>query len=223
MYGAGKIWGHLNHTDGIGVRCCRVEWLMREMGLGGCRWGRTWVRTTEGDETLERPADLVDRQFRVLAPNRLWVADITSVKTHSGWVHVAFIVDVRSGMVVGWQASKSLRSDLAIDAVQMAIWNRRRAGADLSQLTHHSDRGVQYLSIRYTARLDADEIVASVGPWVCTRGPTRVAHLPIPAPPEVMVSATPTDPRRSIVGPAPFSGRGWWPSARSRGSVPAGW
>lgn len=136
---------------------------MREMGLAGCRRGRTWVRTTEGDETLERPADLVDRQFRAPAPNRLWVADITYVKTHSGWVYLAFIVDVFSRMVVGWQASKSLRSDLAIDALEMAIWNRQRAGADLSGLIHHSDRGVQYLSIRYTDRLDANEIVASIG------------------------------------------------------------
>lgn len=163
VYGADKIWDHLNNTDGIRVARCTVERLMREMGLEGCRRGRTWVRTTEGDETLERPADLVDRQFRAPAPNRLWVADITYVKTHSGWVYLAFIVDVFSRMVVGWQASTSLRSDLAIDALEMAIWNRQRAGADLSGLIHHSDRGVQYLSIRYTDRLDANEIVASVG------------------------------------------------------------
>ena len=100
------------------------------------------MRTTEGDETLERPADLVDRRFRAPAQNRLRVAVITSVTTHSGWVHVAFIVDVFSRMVVGWQASESLRSDLAIDALEMAIWNRQRAGADLSGLIHHSDRGV---------------------------------------------------------------------------------
>lgn len=121
VYGADKIWDHLNNTDGIQVGRCRVERLMREMGLQGCRRGRTWVRTTEGDESLDRPADLVDRQFRAPAPNRLWVADITYVKTHSGWVYLAFIVDVFSRMVVGWQASKSLRSDLAIDALEMAI------------------------------------------------------------------------------------------------------
>ena len=163
VYGADKVWDHLNNVDEIRVGRCRVERLMREMGLAGCRRGRTWVRTTEGDQTLERPADLVDRQFRAPAPNRLWVADITYVKTHSGWVYLAFIVDVFSRMVVGWQASKSLRSDLAIDALEMAIWNRRRCGADLSGLVHHSDRGVQYLAIRYTDRLEANEIVASVG------------------------------------------------------------
>ena len=136
---------------------------MADMGLQGCRRGRVWVRTTDGDDRLDRPADLVERQFRAPAPNRLWVADLTYVKTHSGWVYVAFIVDVFSRMVVGWQASRSLRSDLAIDALEMAVFNRRRAGADLSQLIHHSDRGVQYLSVRYCERLADNDIVASVG------------------------------------------------------------
>jgi transposase InsO family protein len=136
---------------------------MREMGVQGCRRGRISVRTTEGDDRLDRPADLVARQFRAPAPNRLWVADLTYVKTHSGWVYVAFILDVFSRMVVGWQASRSLRSDLAIDALEMAIFNRQRTGADLSELIHHSDRGVQYLSVRYSDRLATNEIVASVG------------------------------------------------------------
>jgi putative transposase len=162
VYGADKIWDQLN-KDGIVVARCTVERLMRELGLQGCRRGRTWVRTTEGDDRLERPADLVDRKFRAPAPNRLWVADITYVKTHSGWVYLAFVIDVFSRMVVGWQASTSLRSDLAIDALEMAIWNRQRAGADMAGLVHHSDRGVQYLSIRYSDRLAANEIVASVG------------------------------------------------------------
>jgi len=162
VYGADKIWDQLN-KDGIRVGRCRVERLMREMGLEGCRRGRTWVRTTEGDDALERPTDLVDREFAASAPDRLWVADITYVKTHSGWVYLAFIIDVFSRMVVGWQASKSLRSDLAIDALEMAIWNRQRTGADLAQLVHHSDRGVQYLCIRYSERLDENDIVASVG------------------------------------------------------------
>lgn len=143
VYGADKIWDHLNNEDNIGVARCTIERLMREMGLEGCRRGRTWVRTTEGDQTLDQPVDLVDRQFQAPAPNRLWVADITYVKTHSRWVYVAFIIDVFSRMVVGWQASRSLRSDLAIDALEMAIWNRQRGGADLSGLIHHSDRGVQ--------------------------------------------------------------------------------
>ena len=119
--------------------------------------------TTTSDDRLERPPDLVDRQFRAPAPNRLWVADLTYVKTHSGWVYVAFVIDVFSRMVVGWQASRSLRSDLAIDALEMAIWNRHRAGQDLSGLRHHSDMGLQYLSIAYSQRLAANDIIASVG------------------------------------------------------------
>ncbi len=142
VYGADKVWDQLN-KDGVRVARCTVERLMADMGLQGCRRGRLWVRTTVGDERLDRPADLVERQFRAPAPNRLWVADLTYVKTHSGWVYVVFIVDVFSRMVVGWQASRSLRSDLAIDALEMAIFNRQRAGADLSDLVHHSDRGVQ--------------------------------------------------------------------------------
>jgi putative transposase len=162
VYGADKIWDQLN-KDGVAVARCTVERLMRDMGLQGCRRGRIWVRTTEGDDRLDRPADLVERQFRAPEPNRLWVADLTYVKTHTGWVYVAFIVDVFSRMVVGWQASRSLRSDLAIDALEMAAHNRRRAGANLDQLIHHSDRGVQYLSVRYSERLAENEIVASVG------------------------------------------------------------
>jgi putative transposase len=162
VYGADKIWDQLN-KDGVGAARCTIERLMRELGIQGCRRGRTWVRTTESDEMLERPADLVDRTFVASAPNRLWVADITYVKTHSGWVYLAFVIDVFSRMVVGWQASKSLRSDLAIDALEMAIWNRQRVGADISGLVHHSDRGVQYLSIRYSDRLAVNDIVASVG------------------------------------------------------------
>jgi putative transposase len=120
------------------------------------------VRTTTGDEALTRPADLVERQFRAPAPNRLWVADLTYVKTHAGWVYVAIIVDVFSRMIVGWQASRSLRSDLAIDALEMAVHNRGRTDS-LEGLIHHSDRGVQYLSVRYSDRLAVKDIVASVG------------------------------------------------------------
>jgi putative transposase len=162
VYGADKIWTQLNN-EGIRVARCTVERLMRQEGLQGNRRGRTWTVTTIGDDRLERPADLVDRTFAAPAPNRLWVADITYVKTHSGWVYVAFVIDVYSRAVVGWQASKSLRSDLALDALEMAIWNRRRQGVDVSGLVHHSDRGVQYLSIRYADRLAANDIVASVG------------------------------------------------------------
>lgn len=160
VYGADKVWDQLN-KDGIVVARCTIERLMAELGLQGCRRGRVFVRTTIGDERLDRPADLVERKFRAPAPNRLWVADLTYVKTHAGWVYVAFIIDVFSRMVVGWQASKSLRADLAIDALEMAVHLRGAEGLD--GLVHHSDRGVQYLCIRYSERLDDNDIVASVG------------------------------------------------------------
>jgi putative transposase len=163
VYGADKMWDHLNNVDGIRVARCTVERLMRQMGLSGVRRGRSWIRTTITGDGAERPADLVERDFCVDAPNRLWLADLTYVKTHSGWVYVAFIIDAYSRMVVGWQASRSLRSDLAIDALEMAMFNRRRTGADLTGLVHHSDMGVQYLSIRYSQRLADNGVVASVG------------------------------------------------------------
>jgi putative transposase len=162
VYGADKVWAQLNREN-IRVARCTVERLMRAQGLSGARRGKAFTITTHHDDRQQRPADLVERKFRAPAPNRLWVADLTYVKTHSGWVYVAFIIDVYSRMIVGWQASRSLRSDLAIDALEMAVFNRRHAGHDLSQLTHHSDRGVQYLSIRYSERLAANDIVASVG------------------------------------------------------------
>jgi putative transposase len=162
VYGADKVWAQLNREQ-IRVARCTVERLMRAEGLSGARRGKAFTVTTTSDDRLDRPADLVEREFRAPAPNRLWVADLTYVKTHSGWVYVAFIIDVYSRVIVGWQASRSLRSDLAIDALEMAVWNRQRTGADLSQLIHHSDRGVQYLSIRYSERLAANQIVASVG------------------------------------------------------------
>jgi putative transposase len=162
VYGAAKIWGQLN-DEGIRVARCTVERLMREMGLVGNRRGKAWTVTTDSNHDFDRPADLVERDFAASAPNRLWVADITYVKTHAGWVYVAFIIDVFSRFIVGWQASTSLRSDLAIDALEMAVWNRRRAGRDVSGVVHHSDRGVQYLSIRYSDRLADNDIVASVG------------------------------------------------------------
>jgi putative transposase len=162
VYGADKVWTQLNREQ-ITVARCTVERLMRVLGLSGARRGRAFVVTTHADDRQHRPADLVERKFRAPAPNRLWVADLTYVKTHAGWVYVAFIIDVFSRMVVGWQASTSLRSSLAIDALEMAVWNRHRSGCDLDGLVHHSDRGVQYLSIRYSERLAANDIVASVG------------------------------------------------------------
>ena len=162
VYGADKVWAQLNR-EGIRVARCTIERLMREMGLSGARRGRAFKVTTRSDDRQHRPADLVDRNFAAAAPNRLWVADLTYVKTHTGWVYAAFIIDVFSRMVVGWQISNSLRSDLAIDALEMAVWNRGRAGQALDRLIHHSDRGVQHLSIRYSERLAENDIVASVG------------------------------------------------------------
>jgi putative transposase len=162
VYGADNIWTQLNREN-IRVARCTVERLMRSEGLSGARRGKAFTITTRSDDSQPRPADLVARQFRAPAPNRLWVADLTYVKTHGGWVYVAFIIDVYSRFIVGWQASRSLRSDLAIDALEMAVWNRQRAGHNLDGLVHHSDRGVQYLSIRYSERLADNAIVASVG------------------------------------------------------------
>jgi len=162
VYGADKVWAQLNR-EGIRVARCTVERLMRADGITGARRGKAFKPTTTLPGDGERPADLVEREFTASAPNRLWVADLTYVKTHSGWVYVAFIVDVFSRFVVGWQASTSLRSDLAIDALEMAVWNRQRDGHDLTGLVHHSDRGVQYLSVRYSERLADNDIVASVG------------------------------------------------------------
>ena len=162
VYGADKIWTQLNREN-IAVGRGRVERLMRQEGISGARRGKAFKITTTSDDRLHRPADLVAREFKAPAPDRLWVADLTYVKTHTGWVYVAFIIDVYSRFIVGWQASRSLRSDLAIDALEMAVFNRRRTGADLSALVHHSDRGVQYLSIRYSERLADNAIVASVG------------------------------------------------------------
>ena len=160
VYGADKVWVQLNR-EGIRVARCTVERLMRRAGLRGVVRGRKSIRTTVGDEAATRPADLVARQFRAPGPNRLWVADLTYVKTHSSWVYVAFIVDVFSRFVVGWQASRSLRTDLALDALGMALWRRRAKRLD--GLVHHSDRGVQYLAVRYTERLAEAGVVASVG------------------------------------------------------------
>jgi putative transposase len=160
VYGADKVWAQLRR-EGIAVARCTVERLMRALGLRGVVRGRASVRTTLGDAAAARPADLVQRQFRAPAPNRLWVADLTYVKTHSGWVYVAFVVDVFSRYVVGWQASRSLRTDLALDALEMALWRRR--GQALGGLVHHADRGSQYVAIRYTERLAEAGAAASVG------------------------------------------------------------
>jgi putative transposase len=162
VYGARKIHAELNR-EGVPVARCTVERLMRAEGLHGIAREKTRKTTIgEGAET-ERPEDLVKRRFVATAPNQLWVADLTYVRTHAGWTYVAFVLDVFSRLVVGWQVSTSLRTDLALDALDMGLWARRRAGQDVTGLVHHSDRGVQYRAIRYTERLAEAEAVASVG------------------------------------------------------------
>jgi putative transposase len=162
VYGARKIHAELNR-EGVRVARCTVERLMRAEGLRGIPREKT-RRTTIGDGAeTERPEDLVKRKFIATAPNQLWVADLTYVRTHAGWTYVAFVLDVFSRMIVGWQVSTSLRTDLALDALDMGLWARQRADQDVTGLTHHSDRGVQYRAIRYTERLAEAEAVASVG------------------------------------------------------------
>ena len=161
VYGARKVWAQLNR-QGTDVARCTVERLMRELGLRGLVRD-TSPRTTRPAAETSRPADLVERDFTATHPNELWVADITYVRTAAGWVYAAFVLDVFSRLIVGWQVATSLYTDLALDALQMAIWRRQAAGADLTGLVHHSDRGVQYRAVRYTQRLAEADAVASVG------------------------------------------------------------
>jgi transposase InsO family protein len=158
VYGAYKVWRQLNREE-IPVARCTVERLMRQMGLRGAVRGRRYKKTTIADEGAIRPMDLVGRDFTAQRPNQLWVADLTYVATWAGFVYVAFITDVFSRKIVGWRVSNSLRSDLALDALEQAL----HARPDLGGLVHHSDRGVQYLSIRYTERLAEVGIEPSVG------------------------------------------------------------
>ena len=157
-YGPRKVWRQLRR-EGISVARCTVERLMRREGLRGVVRGKR-VFTTIPDETALRPADLVERDFSAAAPDRLWVADLTYVRTWSGFVYVSFVFDVFSRYICGWQAADNLRTDLALDALEMALWRRKGAG---DGLVHHSDRGVQDLSIRYTERLEEAGIETSVG------------------------------------------------------------
>jgi putative transposase len=159
VYGARKVWRQLNR-EGHRVARCTTERLMRQMGLCGVRRGKP-KRTTVPDDAAERPEDLVERNFAAPAPNRLWVADLTYVRTWSGFCYVAFIIDVYARVIVGWQATRHLRTDLALDALEQAIWGRK--DEDLWELVHHSDRGSQYLSVRYTERLADAGVVNSVG------------------------------------------------------------
>ena len=162
VYGPRKVWLALNR-EGIPVARCTVERLMREMGLAGVRRGKRVV-TTRPDVRAARPVDLVQRRFRPAAPNRLWVADFTYVSTWSGMVYVAFVIDAYARRILGWRAATSMRTALVLDAIEQAIWTRRRQGVtDLTGLTHHHDAGSQYASIAFTERLAAAGIDASVG------------------------------------------------------------
>ncbi len=166
VYGARKIHAALNRRRQDRqdrVARCTVERLMRAAGLRGIAREKTRKTTIADGAETPRPLDRVQRQFVATCPNRLWVADLTYVRTHAGWTYVAFVLDVFSRMVVGWQVSTSLRTDLALDALDMGLWARGRAGQDVTGLVHHSDRGVQYRAIRYTERLAEAEAVASVG------------------------------------------------------------
>jgi putative transposase len=158
VYGIRKVW-HALRRLGIEAGRDQVARLMREAGLAGVTRTKR-VRTTRPAPVAERPPDLVHRSFDAPAPNRLWVADITYVATRAGFCYTAFVVDAFSRRIVGWRVMASLRAELALDALEMAIWSR---GAALEGLVHHSDRGVQYLSIRYTERLAAVDAVGSVG------------------------------------------------------------
>ena len=156
-YGARKIWRQLLR-EGTEVARCTIERLMRDLGIQGVVRGRK-VRTTTPAEAVHQPPDLVDRQFRVDRPNRLWVADLTYVRTWRGFVYTAFVIDAYARRIVGWQVSSSLHTGLVLDALEEALFARPRA----TEMVHHSDRGSQYLSIRYTERLQAEGIASSVG------------------------------------------------------------
>ncbi len=157
VYGVRKVWRELIRT-GTQVARCTVALLMRALGLEGVRRGRK-CKTTVPDESAQRPADLVKRAFVATRPNALWVADLTYVATWRGFAYVAFVIDVYSRRIVGWRVSTSLRTDLALDALEQALYARPTS----DRLVHHSDRGVQYLSIRYTERLAEAGIESSVG------------------------------------------------------------
>lgn len=157
VYGARKIWRQL-HREGHDVARCTVERLMREMGLQGVVRGQK-KRTTIPSDHDQRPLDLVQRHFRADRPNQLWVADFTYVATWSGFVYTAFVIDVYSRMIVGWRVSSAMTADLTLDALEQALWARKVKGP----LIHHSDKGSQYLAIRYTERLAEIGIAASVG------------------------------------------------------------
>ena len=157
-YGADKVWRQLRR-ERVWVARCTVERLMRAMGLRGAVRGRAFTVTTRPGDEAARPADLVKREFSASRPNQLWVADFTYVASWAGFVYVAFVIDVFSRAIVGWRVSRSMRSDLVLDALEQALHARPHN----DRLIHHSDRGSQYLAIRYTERLATAGVERSVG------------------------------------------------------------
>lgn len=157
VYGARKVWRQLNREE-IVVARCTVERLMRAQGLQGVVRGRK-RRTTIADDRATRPLDRVNRQFRASRPDQLWVADFTYVATWGGFVYVAFVIDVFARRIIGWRVSRSMATELVLDALEQALWAR----SDAKGVIHHSDRGCQYLSIRYTERLAEAGVETSVG------------------------------------------------------------
>jgi putative transposase len=160
VYGPRKVWRQMGR-EGLRVARCRVRRLMRALGLVGAARGRAWTTTTQSQPRADRPSDLVDRQFTATRPNQLWVADFTYVATWRGFVYVAFVIDVFARRIVGWRVSSSLATDFVLDALEQAIYDR--CGTSTAGLIHHSDRGTQYLSMRYTDRLGEAGIAPSVG------------------------------------------------------------
>ena len=159
VYGADKVWRQMNR-EGITVARCTVERLMRRLGLQGARRGKV-VRTTRPDPAAACPLDRVNRQFRAGRPNQLWVSDFTYVSTWQGWLYVAFVIDVYARRIVGWRVSSCMHTEFVLDALEQALYDRQPGTSDA--LIHHSDRGSQYLSIRYTERLAEAGIEPSVG------------------------------------------------------------
>lgn len=159
VYGADKIWKQMNR-EGITVARCTVERLMKQLGLQGVRRGKA-VRTTVSDANAPCPLDRVNRVFRADRPNQLWVSDFTYVSTWQGWIFVAFVIDVFARRIVGWRVSRSMHTDFVLDALEQALYARHPDRDDA--LIHHSDRGSQYVSIRYTERLAEAGIEPSVG------------------------------------------------------------
>ncbi len=162
VYGARKVWLQLNR-EGVEVARCTVQRLMRRLGLAGAVRGKV-KRTTIADPARRLPQDLVRRRFAPLAPDRLWVADLTYVSTWSGWVYVAFVVDAYARRILGWRTGTTMATQLVLDAVEQAIWTRARVGrTDLAGLVQHHDHGSQYVSLAYSERLAAASIQPSVG------------------------------------------------------------